>query len=244
MRAVILAAGQATRLRPLTDHCPKCLLEVGGEAILARTVRLLAARGVTRFTIVDGFCGDLIRRAVAEDFPGLDVTFVRNADYASTNNAWSLMLAGCRGDEPIMLLDSDILCEEGVYDAMLAPGAPNRLGLRTQGTIGDEEMKVRLDGRGQVAALTKRMPPAAAAGESVGIEVFGEEFVAALGPVLARRMRVDGLVNEYYEEAFTELAGLGHAILPVDLGPLRCLEIDTPEDLAEARRLFAAGEIV
>ncbi len=243
MRAVILAAGQATRLRPLTDHCPKCLLEVGGETILARTVRLLAARGIERFTVVDGFCGDLVRRALGEGFPNLDFTFIRNEDYASTNNAWSLMLADCRGDEPILLMDSDILCEPGVLDAVLADPAPNRLGLRTAGSIGEEEMKVRLDGRGRVAALTKQMPPAEAAGESVGIEVFGSTFVAALHGVLQRRLRVEGLVNEYYEEAFTELAGAGHAIAAVDLGPLRCLEIDTVEDLDEARRLFAAGEM-
>ena len=243
MRAVILAAGQATRLRPLTDDCPKCLLEVGGETMLARAVRLLAARGLRRFTVVDGFRGDLIRAALAAGFPGLDFTFVRNEDYASTNNAWSLMLADCRGDEPILLLDSDIVCEAGVYDAVLAPGAPNRLGLRTQGDLGDEEMKVRLDARGLVAALTKRMPPAEAAGESVGLEVFAGDFVAALRGVLHRRLRVEGRVNEYYEEAFTELAGAGHAIAVVDLGPLRCLEIDTAADLESARRAFAAGEI-
>lgn len=243
MRAVILAAGQATRLRPLTDDCPKCLLDVGGETMLARAVRLLAARGLRRFTVVDGFRGDLIRAALGAGFPGLDVTFVRNEDYAATNNAWSLMLADCRGDEPILLLDSDIVCEAGVYDAVLAPGAPNRLGLRTRGALGDEEMKVRLDARGLVAALTKRMPPHEAAGESVGLEVFAGDFVAALREVLHRRLRVEGRVNEYYEEAFTELAGRGHAIAPVDLGPLRCLEIDTVADLEDARRAFAAGEI-
>jgi len=243
VRVVILAAGQATRLRPLTDHCPKCLLDVGGETLLARTVRLLAGRGLHRYTVVDGFCGDAIRGALQSGFPDLDFTFVRNVDFATTNNAWSLMLADCRGDEPILLLDSDILCEAGVYDAVLACEAPNRLGLRTEGALGDEEMKVRLDARGLVAALTKQMPPGEAAGESVGIEVFGPAFVAALHATLRRRLRGEGRVNEYYEESFTELAGLGHAIAPVDLGPLRCLEIDTVDDLEQARRALATGEI-
>lgn len=241
MRVVILAAGQATRLRPLTDHCPKCLLTVGPETILARTVRLLAGRGLTCFTVVDGFCGDLIRGALVRDFPSLAFTFVRNEDYAATNNAWSLLLADCRGDEPIMLLDSDILCEPGVFDLLLAHLAPNRLGLRTAGDIGDEEMKVRLDGQGRVAELTKAMAPGEAAGESVGIEIFSAGFTAALHGVLHRRLRLEGLVNEYYEAAFTELAQAGWAIAPVDLGGLRCLEIDTPEDLELARRFFGAS---
>lgn len=235
-----MAAGQATRLRPLTDHCPKCLLEVGGESLLARAVRLLAERGLRRFTVVDGFCGDLIRDALRAGFPALDFTFIRNEDYATTNNAWSLMLADCRGDEPIFLLDSDILCEPAVYDAVLAPGAPNRLGLRTRGGLGEEEMKVRLDSRGHVAELAKTMPVAAAAGESVGLEVFSATFTAALHGVLRRRMLTEHRRDEYYEAAFTELAGRGHAIAPVDLGDLRCLEIDTLEDLEAARRLFPA----
>jgi choline kinase len=237
---VLLAAGQATRLRPLTDNCPKCLLPVGPETILARTVRLLAERGVTRFTVVDGFCGDLIRAALREGFPALEFTFVRNEDYRTTNNAWSLMMAGCRGDEPIFLLDSDILFEPAVLDLILAHPAPNRLGLRTSGEFGSEEMKVRLDERGFVRELTKEMPPADAAGESVGLEVFSAAFTGALHQVLQRRMHHDGLVNEYYEEAFSELARTGHEIAAVDLGALVCQEIDTPADLAEARRTFGS----
>ena len=238
---MLLAAGQATRLRPLTDHCPKCLLTVGEETVLARSVRLLAERGVRRFTVVDGFCGDMIRTALNGGFPDLEFTFVRNDDYSTTNNAWSLMLADCRGDEQMFLLDSDIVFVPGVLDALLSHPAPNRLGLRTTGAIGQEEMKVRLDDRGLVAELTKEMPVTAAAGESVGSEVFSAAFTADLHRVLQRRMKVDGYVNEYYEAAFTELTAAGHEIVPVDLGSLLCMEIDTVDDLADARRAFGSA---
>jgi len=144
---------------------------VGQETILARTVRIFASRGLKRFTIVDGFYGDLIRRALATDFPELDFTYVRNDDYATTNNAWSLMLAcevggvGGVGDESIFLLDSDIVFEPEVIDRILADEAPNRLGLRTTGAVGKEEMKIRLDSSGRVDDLSKEMAPATAAGE-------------------------------------------------------------------------------
>ena len=49
--AVLLCAGAATRLRPLTDARPKCLLQVGQETILARAVRLLIGTGVRELVI-------------------------------------------------------------------------------------------------------------------------------------------------------------------------------------------------
>jgi len=238
-----LAAGQATRLRPLTDDCPKCLLPVGQETILARAIRILASRDIKQFTVVDGFRGDLIRQALTATFGDLDFTFVCNEDFTTTNNAWSLMLAFEAGiaDEPVFLLDSDIVFEPEVIDRILAGGISNRLGLRTTGEVGDEEMKVRLDPAGRVADLSKEMAPSVAAGESVGLEVFSAPTVKALAGILNRRMKVENRINEYYEASFVELIQTGHEILPVDLAGLPCMEIDTLEDLTAARREFSGS---
>lgn len=238
MQVVLLAAGQATRLRPMTDDRPKCLLEVGGRSILARAVGLLRDRRLDRLTIVDGYRGDMIRQAMAGEFPGAPIRFVRNVDFATTNNAWSLMLADCAPDQPLLLLDADIVFEGAVLDRLLAHPAPSRLGLRTEGEIGAEEMKVRLDPRGLVVDLSKELAPADAAGESVGIELFSSEFVAALWPVLRRRQLAEGRTGEYYEDAFVELIRAGHEVRTVDLAGLSCREIDTVDDLQAARREF------
>jgi choline kinase len=239
---VLLAAGQATRLRPLTDDRPKCLLDVGGEAVLLRAIRILRSRGLTRFTVVDGYRGDMIRAALAPMGAEVEFRFVRNDDFATTNNAWSLMLAaaGDDDDEPLMLLDADIVFAPEVIDRLLAHPAPNRLGLRTTGLVGEEDMKVRLGADGLVADLGKGLPVREAAGESVGIEVFAAGFVAAMFPVLRRRQRREGRTNEFYEATFVELIAAGHAVAAVDLAGLACREIDTPEDLEDARREFAA----
>jgi choline kinase len=238
VRAVLLAAGQATRLRPLTDNLPKCLLKVGQESILVRAVRILGERGIQQFTVVDGFCGDMIRHALTTTFPDFSFRFIRNEDFTTTNNAWSLMLADCTPGEPIFLMDSDILFEPAVIDHLLAHDAPNRLGLRTTGSIGEEEMKVSLGATGKVGNLTKAMPVSEAVGESVGLEVFSGEFVSELFKVVTRRMKVDGFINEYYEASFVELMDNGFDVHPVDLGDLVCMEIDTPEDLETATEIF------
>jgi choline kinase len=238
MRAILLAAGQATRLRPLTDNCPKCLLKVGSESILERAVRILGEHGIGQFTVVDGFCGDMIRQTLDKTFPDFEFLFIRNEDFSTTNNAWSLMLADCPAGEPIFLLDSDILFEPAVIARLLDHDSPNRLGLRTTGSVGEEEMKVSLGPDGRVENLTKEMPLAEAVGESVGLEIFSGEFVTELMSVLTRRMKVDGFINEYYEASFVELMQAGQDVRPVDLGELVCMEIDTPEDLETARQVF------
>ena len=93
MKAVILAAGTATRLRPLTEHTPKCLLEVAGRPILRRLLDHLTATGISEVAIVLGYLGSKIRDAVAAWKPGIPVRFIDNAEYASTNNGYSTLLA-------------------------------------------------------------------------------------------------------------------------------------------------------
>jgi choline kinase len=237
----LLAAGQATRLRPLTDDRPKCLLDVGTETILGRAIRILGECGLRRFTVVDGFRGEMIRAALAPATAQTEFTFIRNDDFAATNNAWSLMLAAASPAEPLLLLDADLVFEAAVIDRMLAHPAPNRLGLRTTGELGAEEMKVRLGPDGLVADISKDLPVADAAGESVGIEIFSAGFATAMFAALRRRQLQESRTGEFYEATFVELIAAGHAIAPVDLAGLACREIDTAADLAAARQEFAGS---
>ena len=61
MIGVILAAGMAKRLRPLTDTKPKCLLEVGGRTLLERTVAAMRQAGISEFVVVTGYRAGMIR---------------------------------------------------------------------------------------------------------------------------------------------------------------------------------------
>jgi len=63
MKAVILAAGVASRLRPLTNNTPKCLLKVGNKSILERTIDNLVKNNIDKIVVVTGFLHKMI-----EDF--------------------------------------------------------------------------------------------------------------------------------------------------------------------------------
>ncbi len=233
----MVAAGLARRLRPLTDRTPKCLLEVQGQSMIARAVSTFAREGIDRFTVVDGFHGDDLRAHLEQRFPPGWFRFARNDDYQTTNNAYSLLLAGASDQERLLVADSDLVFEDGVVTRLLAaPG--NRLALRTRGDLGEEEVKVRID-RGRIVDLDKGIPPAEAAGESLGLALFSPGAAVELFAILARRIRVERRVDEYYEASFVEWIRAGGVLEPVDVGDLRCLEVDTAEDLERARSLFA-----
>ena len=109
---MILAAGMAKRLRPLTDSMPKCLLKVGGRTLLERTVEAMRQAGISEFVVVTGYRADMIRDFLTAYDESLSFTFLHNADYEHNNNIYSLWMAGevVRGKD-FLLMDSDIFCD-------------------------------------------------------------------------------------------------------------------------------------
>jgi choline kinase len=240
MKAIILAAGAATRLRPLTNETPKCLLPVAGKAILERTLENLRAAGIDELVIVTGFHAEKLHAALAAWAPDLRVTWIHNAEWATTNNSVSLLLARPAVEgEAFVLLDSDIVFERAVVDALLASPHPDALALRP-GKMGAEEIKVELDGAGRVRLIGKHFEPERAAGESIGIEKFSPAGGRGMFAELEDRVRGQGLVNEWYEASWQQWFERGGVMHAVDVGHAYCAEIDTVEDLESVGRVLAA----
>ena len=92
MQAVILAAGAATRLRPLTDKTPKCLLKIGDKSLLQLTIENILANGVKDFVFVTGYLNHMIEDFVRTNYPELNCRFLVNSDYENNNNSYSLWM--------------------------------------------------------------------------------------------------------------------------------------------------------
>jgi len=239
MKAVILAAGCATRLRPHSDDTPKTLLPVGGVPILRRTITNLLRVGFDQFVIGTGYLEHMVRDAVESWFPGLDVTFVTNHEFQSTNNAYSLLLMREHVETSgFILLDGDVVFDVGVVEELVDRG-PDCLAVRSVGEIGLEEVKVTADNEDRVLAIGKHVPVRSAMGESVGIELFSAAASKRLFAALYQRVRDQGLVNEYYEAAFQQIIDEGSTLYGVDIGSMYATEIDTIEDLMAANTRLA-----
>ena len=237
MKAVILAAGCDTRLRPHSDDTPKTLLPVAGVPILRRTMTSLLRAGFDQFVIGTGYLEHMVRDAVASWFPGLDVTFVTNPDFRTTNNAYSLLLAREHVEnDAFILLDGDVVFDLSVIEELVERG-PDCLAVRSVGEIGLEEVKITADNEDRVLAIGKHVPVRSAMGESVGIELFSAASSRKLFAALHARVTEQQLVNEYYEAAFQQIVDEGVTLYGVDIGTMYATEIDTIDDLraAEAR---------
>jgi choline kinase len=237
MKSVILAAGVSARLRPLTDDIPKCLLRIGGKTILERTVDNLLAHDLDDIIIVTGYLQERIRDFLAGRYPRLKVAYIFNDLYATTNNIYSLWMTKARiGNGGMLLMDSDILFDKGILGLLLGSEHRDGLALRSDRQLGDEEIKVRVRPDGSIAEIGKAVDSAQAAGESIGIEKFSPDFTSRLFAILDRKIEKENQAGVFYEAAFQEAIDAGEKIFAVDIGPLKCIELDTAEDIERAQR--------
>lgn len=120
MKVIILAAGQGTRLRPLTDHCPKCMVEVNGRSIIERQLDTMHMCGIRDqdITIIAGY----ENQALKEKFKDTRMQIIVNADYEHTNMVCSLMCARelMVSEKDILISYGDIIYNEEVLKQILA----------------------------------------------------------------------------------------------------------------------------
>ena len=239
MIGVILAAGMASRLRPLTNDRPKCLLTVGNRPLLQRTMDALCQQqaGIDEFVVVTGYLHEQIEQFLTSHYPDKTIHFIYNADYQTTNNIYSLWLARPFIDgKDFILLDSDILFDPSIALRILSQ-TDTVLALNRH-ELGDEEIKVIVDQDNRVMEISKTCSISDAIGESVGIEKMNAEYSKALFTELRQMIDNEGLVNVFYEMAFERLIKQGHQFRIIDTTDMFSIELDTVEDFNQAKQLI------
>lgn len=244
MQGVILAAGRARRMQPISDHVHKALLPIGDSTILGRIVTSLVSLGVQRLTIVTGYRAQDIRDFMEQHHPELDTRYVHNSRFDRTNNIVSLAMAfdSMAMDDDIILSECDLLLDPAVLKGLDDPTEPNvavvdrwRPGM--DGTV----VTIR---DGFVDAV---YPPERQGSDfsykdtfkTLNIYRFSSAFVrSTLQPMLsAYANSVDD--NCYYEVVLGMLVGVPrHRIAAHVIGATSWIEVDDPNDLETARFHF------
>jgi len=228
-KGVIVADGKSTRLYPITTNTPKCLLEVGGKALLDHAIERFEEAGITDITIVTGFGESQVRNHCNKR---KNIKFVFNPFFATTNILASLWFAREELDSELVFSYSDILCTSKAFND-LVKRKEGVIALVAKTKVDPESEKVK-EKNGKIIEISKDVPDADASGEFIGIVKFSENGARELKKVLEETVREDTFRDYYFTVVLERLVQKGIDVY-VSYTSQPWIEIDFPNELDLAR---------
>jgi choline kinase len=234
MKAIILAAGRGSRLRPHTDALPKGLLPLGGTTLVHRTIGVLRELGIADISLVVGYLKDRFFTALPNG-----VRFYVNDNYDATDQAASLLAARAEFTDDVLVVTGDLLCASSVYADMLGAPAPVAVAVDRTVRVFDDAIEKVLFEQGRITRIGKlNVRNDEANGEFMGMTLFRAEA----GPSTLQRL--DALVARDRRSALIHLhqdrIDAGHPLGYIECQGEWC-EVDDVQSLERARRILDGG---
>ncbi len=235
MKAIIIAAGHGSRLLPLTLETPKCLVPVGGRAILDHQLRAIRAAGIGAVTVVGGYRIAQIGEHLAgrrEDDLATDLVF--NPFWAAGSSIGSVWAARALLTGPFVLMNGDTIFDPAVLAAAVADARRGvKLVVDTLAAPEPDDMLVAVaDGR--VRAVGKGLDPARATHRSLGLvaSTGGGAYADGLRAVIGG----ENGIHAYHHAIIDRLAGVDAVAAVAIPAGTPWQEIDRPDDIERWRR--------
>ncbi|MCK5570855.1 MAG: phosphocholine cytidylyltransferase family protein [Spirochaetes bacterium] len=238
--AVILAAGTGSRLKPLTDHAPKCLTEINGTPILLNALDNLVEIGIIRCVIVTGYFSEAIKDVIGTDYRGTKIEYIYNKHFYKTNDMYSLWLAKEIMKTGTILLEGDIFFRSetlgnaltgmggrSYYLAGKYNGTDNEILITTGPDYEIKSIDVLKNRKGVIDNLNFM-----SSGMMVIQADYGKHFSQWL-TVFVNEKNVNILFDEILSEYTSE-----SALHVFEISHKEWVEIDTIEDLKRAEKVF------
>jgi choline kinase len=237
MRAIILSAGQGSRLLPLTADRPKCLVPLGRRSFIEWQIRQLDAGGVRDIVVVTGFRAEMVEAELARMVhPGLTVRTLFNPFFGVADNLGSCWLARAEMNRDFIVLNGDTLFESAVLERLLAsPPEPIAVTVDKKPRYDADDMKVRLDGA-RLLDIGKTLPPEHSHAESIGLLLFRGPGAGAFAEAVDAAMRRAEGLKWWYLRVIAGLAERG-IVSTVSIEGLEWGEMDYPQDLERLQGL-------
>ena len=238
MKGVILAAGDGTRLAPLTCQCPKVLLKVGERAIIDFTLDAFASVGITDLAIVVGYRGDAVVEWVGDGSDrGLRIHYLFNPDYKRGN---ALSLYATRTfvvDEVFLLSMADHMVSADLLSRLLAGDELNNaLAVDFAPALRhiQEATKVLVSPEGLVMGIGKGLSQWN--GVDAGVFLLTPAIFDAVGELIK-----EDKAEYELSQAIARLIERGDPLRACDVSGCFWHDIDTLEDLKLATQMVAGG---
>lgn len=240
MKAVILAAGLGTRLRPITNEVPKCMVPVNGIRIIDKQIDNLLVNGVEEIYVVDGFKAEVLAEHLKEIYP--QVHIVSNPRYAETNNMYSLYLTSkyVKGED-FLLMNADVYFDSNVITGMIE-GEGSKIACDISQYL-EESMKIQVYGE-----VIKHISKKIAEGDDYAVSI--DVYRVSAKDSLALFEEVEETIEVKKDEnSWTEVA-LDNIFWKTSFKPYiinykkgRWFEIDNHDDLHKAEEIFKGDKL-
>lgn len=240
MKAIILAAGQASRLKPLTNHLPKCLLPLGDKTILDLQIAALNRNKVSKIILVVGFEARKIVTHVRRNYPGNRFAFICNPKYKKTGPAYSLGLAGKYLNQDILYLNSDSVFDAAIIERLLKSKKGSMTAVQKV-PWDEEQVNVVLDKSGRVLEIGKEISRGRSCGEFIGATKLNVGFNRKLLAALSDYAKA-GEQKKFAADALNLAIQKKGRLYSLDVTDLPAIEIDTPADYEQAKRLWLSPD--
>lgn len=239
-RAVILAAGKGSRLAPLTESKPKCLVKVYGKPILGYQIDSFLENNIREITVVAGYRSDMIEKFINENYEG-NVRVIYNVDYATTNNMFSLyLLKDYMKGVSFFLCNGDVIFDKSILDHYISSLNMGSAVFYDSSYFSDESMKIVTESGGVVRDISKKIKDYEAAGCSIDLYFFERKESELLFDEMKRIIEVEGDKAQWTEVAISRLVQNPEVhVKALDIAGKKWVEIDTLEDLLTADLEFS-----
>ena len=237
MKAIILSAGQGSRLLPMTQSVPKCCLMLNGKTLLGRQIESLAANGVDDIVVVTGFNHHIVENVINRiRIPDVSVRTLYNPFYAVADNLGTCWVARDEMSGPFLLLNGDTLFESSTLAKFLSSDRifPITLAVDRKGDYDADDMKISANGE-QLNRVGKKLDMDIVNGESIGMMILNRSGATAFVKKVERLMSTPEGLTRWYLSAIDEMAVAGLVGVSSIQGHDWC-EVDDLADFTHAEK--------
>ena len=245
-RAIILSAGQGSRLLPLTAEMPKCMIDCSGRTLIEWQILMLAACGVTDIHVVTGFMTEVVEAELRRlERPGLTLTAHFNPFYKVADNLGSCWIVREVMEGDFLILNGDTLVSRPIVERVQQGGAyPICVTVDVKDGYDSDDMKVeRADGgkSERLVHIGKTLSAAQSNAESIGFLAFRGEGGQLFRDTVEAVMRTSAGVENWYLKVIDQIAATGK-VGTVSIEGMEWGEVDFLNDVEVAERLTAGWE--
>jgi len=238
MKAIILSAGQGSRLGHMVDDRPKCLIDFNGRTLLDRQLDTLEANGVNEAVVVTGFHDELVNEAIGRRSGGPNVRTIYNPFYKVADNTGSLFMARDELAGECLVWNGDTLVSRTLMERVLANSQRGIcVTIDRKDSYDEDDMKVVEDGA-RLKAIGKRLPLEKVNAESIGLLAFRGGGAELFREAIDRAIRTPEGTTIWYLRVIHQIAQSGE-VWTFDIKGEEWGEVDFAADVENARELTA-----